>query len=110
MSGQKSDTIVTENVFPCSGATTPNGAVQTRHPTARGAAAAARGGVAAGAAARAHRLPAVPRALAHTPPRLARPRLLPATPSPESCARVSLVGPRRVLDAARLRSVCERPS
>lgn len=53
----------------CSGAATPNGAMQTRDPAARGATAAARGGLAVGAAARAHRLPPLPRALAHTPPR-----------------------------------------
>lgn len=102
--------INNEYVFYCSGATTPNGAVQTRNPATRGAAAVARSGVAAGVAARAHRVPAVPRALAHTPPRLARPRLPPAIPSTDSCARVSFVGHRRVLNAARLRSVCERPS
>lgn len=102
--------INNEYVFCCSGATTPYGAVQTRDPTARGATAVARGGVATGAAARAHRLPAVPRALAHTSPRLARPRLPPAISSPDSCARISFVGLRGVLNAARLRSVCERPS
>lgn len=53
----------------CSGAAPADGAVPARDPAARGARAAPRGRLAPGAAARAHGLPAVPRALAPARPR-----------------------------------------
>lgn len=48
----------------CSGAAAADGAVPARDPPARGSRAPQRSGAAPGAAARAERLPAVPRALA----------------------------------------------
>lgn len=56
-----------------SGTPAPNGAVQTRDPPARGARAPPRRRLAPVAAARPHRLPAVPRALAALAAALRRP-------------------------------------